>query len=270
MIPHDYITAWREQVPWVENAQVEQDLVISRALVEIFSHPLLKDALAFRGGTALYKLHMPAARYSEDIDLVQVRAERAGPMMEALRAVLDPWLGTPRWKQTEGRVTFVYRFESEDTPRIMLRLKVEINSREHFSVYGMNALPFRVDSRWFEGSCDILSYALDELLGTKLRALYQRKQGRDLFDLAVALEESESDPARIVEVFAAYMEHGGHCVTRAQFEENMMGKLHDPRFRADIGPLLSAGFEWHVDEAAALVGSRLIGRLPGDPWRGEE
>ena len=32
--------------------------------------------------------------------------------------------------------------------------------------------PFAVSSRWFEGSCQITSYELDELLGTKLRALY--------------------------------------------------------------------------------------------------
>ena len=117
MIPRDYITAWRAEAPWVEDSQVEQDLVISRALVSIFSHPLLREAQAFRGGTALYKLHLrPATRYSEDIDLVQTRAEPAGPAMEALRGILDPWLGKPQWKQTEGRVTFVYRFDSEDTP----------------------------------------------------------------------------------------------------------------------------------------------------------
>jgi len=111
VIPRDFITEWRAEAPWVQDFQVEQDLVISRALVAIFSHPLLREALAFRGGTALYKLHLkPAARYSEDIDLVQTRPERAGAMMEALRAVLDPWLGAPQWKQTEGRVTFVYPF----------------------------------------------------------------------------------------------------------------------------------------------------------------
>jgi len=92
MIPRDYITEWRAKVPWVQDFQVEQDLVISKALIDIFSHPLLKGALAFRGGTALYKLHLPAARYSEDIDLVQVKAEPAGPLMEALREVLNPWL----------------------------------------------------------------------------------------------------------------------------------------------------------------------------------
>ncbi len=79
MIPRDYITEWRVEAPWVQDSQVEQDLVISRALVEIFSHPLLSKSLAFRGGTALYKLHIrPAARYSEDIDLVQIEAEPAG------------------------------------------------------------------------------------------------------------------------------------------------------------------------------------------------
>ena len=84
MIPRDYVTEWRASAPWVEDVQVEQDLVISKALVDIFSHPLLQDALAFRGGTALYKLHLkPPARYSEDIDLVQVEAEPAGPVMDA-------------------------------------------------------------------------------------------------------------------------------------------------------------------------------------------
>ncbi|MCY4426974.1 MAG: hypothetical protein OXC05_08085 [Halieaceae bacterium] len=48
MIPRDYITEWREQAPWVEDAQVEQDLVISRALIDIFSNEALHNALAFR------------------------------------------------------------------------------------------------------------------------------------------------------------------------------------------------------------------------------
>lgn len=271
MIPHDYITAWRAQAPWVEDFQVEQDLIISQALIEIFAHPLLGNALAFRGGTALYKLYLrPAARYSEDIDLVQVTAAPAGPMMDALREVLDPWLGRPQWKQTEGRVTFFYRFDSEDVPPIRLRLKVEINSREHFSVFGFTKAPFTVDSRWFTGAADIATYELDELLGTKLRALYQRKKGRDLFDLAVALEHETVDPDRIIAAFSAYMDHGGHHVTRALFEQNMATKLGDRQFAADIGPLLAPGYDWTPEHAARTVSSRLIARLPGNPWKGNE
>lgn len=142
MIPQDYVTAWRKQVPWVQDFQVEQDLILSRALVEIFSHPVLAGGLAMRGGTAIYKLYLqPPARYSEDIDLVQTAAVPAGSMMDALREVLNPWLGTPKWKQTESRVTFVYRFDAEQMPRLPLRLKIEINTREHFSVFELARVP---------------------------------------------------------------------------------------------------------------------------------
>ncbi len=271
MIPRDYITEWRAQAPWVEDFQVEQDLVISRALLAIFTHPLLGKSLAFRGGTAIYKLHVkPPARYSEDIDLVQITAEPAGPVMNVLRKVLDPWLGKPQWKQSEGRVTFFYRFASEDMPPLRLRLKVEINSREHFSVYGFTREPFAVSSRWFEGKCDIVTYTLDELMGTKMRALYQRKKGRDLFDLAIALEKAAVDPDRAVAAFLEYMTRDGHRVTRAQFEKNLEAKLGDPQFNADIGPLLAYGYAWDSESASATVRSHLITRLPGEPWKGRE
>jgi predicted nucleotidyltransferase component of viral defense system len=270
MIPQDYITQWRKVAPWADNAQVEQDLVISRALVEIFSNPTLKDALAFRGGTALYKLFMkPPARYSEDIDLVQIRAEPAGEIMGALQDLLNPWLGKPKYKQTQGRVTFVYRFDSEDQPPLPLKLKVEINTREHFSVYGITAHPFEVSSRWFEGACDIGCYELDELLGTKLRALYQRKKGRDLLDLAIALEETSADPTRILECFAKYMEQGSYRVSRAEFERNIHLKLQDKGFTSDMSPLLATGRSWDLEKAVELVSKNLIEVIPGDPWKGE-
>lgn len=270
MIPQDYITRWRKVAPWPDNAQVEQDLVISRALVEIFSNPVLKNALAFRGGTALYKLFMkPPARYSEDIDLVQINAEPAGEIMGALQDLLNPWLGEARYKQSAGRVTFVYRFNSEDMPSLPLKLKIEINTREHFSVYGIKDYPFEVSSRWFNGACDIGCYELDELLGTKLRALYQRKKGRDLLDLATALEETNADPARILKCFRMYMDHGGHSVSRAEFERNIHLKLQDRKFTGDISPLLAAGREWDLEKSVALVSTKLIEALPGDPWKGE-
>lgn len=90
MIPQDFIVEWKQTAPWPQNDQVEQDLIICRALVEIFTHPDLKDRLAFRGGTALYKLHLSPLRYSEDIDLVQVHAGPIGPVMSALQEKLNP------------------------------------------------------------------------------------------------------------------------------------------------------------------------------------
>jgi hypothetical protein len=127
VIAKDYITAWRSHAPWVSDHQVEQDLVISRAVAEIFSIPGIGQRLVFRGGTALYKLYLqPAVRYSEDIDFVQAAPEPIGDTFDAVRSMLDPWLGAPRRDLKEGRVNLIYRFASEDQPPRALRLKVEI------------------------------------------------------------------------------------------------------------------------------------------------
>ena len=165
-------------------------------------------------------------------------------------------------------MTFGYRFQSEDVPAIRLRLKVEINTREHFAVLGFTKLPFPVGSRWYSGRADITTFELDELLATKMRALYQRRKGRDLFDLAMGLADGRSDAGRIVAAFREYMERDGTPVTRAMFERNLAAKIVDVQFNADMSALLRPGFEWQPVEAARTVSGRLISLLPGEPWKG--
>lgn len=117
MIPLAYITEWRASAPWSQDALVEQDLIMSRAIVELYQIPEVAAGLAFRGGTALNKLYLQTpARYSEDIDLVQVQPGPIGAILDRMREQLDPWLGRPRRQFSEGRVNLVYRFESSDVP----------------------------------------------------------------------------------------------------------------------------------------------------------
>jgi hypothetical protein len=65
---------------------------------------------------------------------------------------------------------------SEIPPTVQIRLKIEINCYEHFTELGYVKVPFSVENSWFTGKCDVTTYPLNELLGTKLRALYQRKK----------------------------------------------------------------------------------------------
>ena len=119
-------------------------------------------------------------------------------------------------------------------------------------MFGIQRVPLVVDSRWFQGTADIVTYALDELLATKLRALYQRKKGRDLFDLANALNTGTADPDRIVAAFTGTWK-GTASVTRAQFERNMKIKLGDSRFGSDLGLLLARGYSWDIAEAPGML-----------------
>jgi predicted nucleotidyltransferase component of viral defense system len=130
MIARRYIEEWKEKAPWPDNSQVEQDLIIERALVDMFSDELIYTMLAFRGGTALHKLYLkPQARYSEDIDLVQITEGPISPILKRIRERLA-FLGTKRIvKQHIHNNTILYRFESEVEPVINMRLKIEIKNR---------------------------------------------------------------------------------------------------------------------------------------------
>ena len=263
MIPQAFITEWANFVPWQTDEQVEQDLAISRALVEIFSDDFLASKLAFRGGTALHKLYLkPQPRYSEDIDLVQITAEPFGPVIDRLRERLQ-FLGEPKRKQKAHNNTLIYHFESESSPDLLIRLKVETNCREHFSVLGYQQFPFKLESSWFMDSCNITTYKLEELLGTKLRALYQRRKGRDLYDLYRALSQvPELNKDSIIKCYKEYMKFVVDIPpSRTQFIQNMEVKIQDDEFIGDITALTRPVETYDLHAAYELVRVELIDRI---------
>lgn len=263
MIPQAFITEWSQTVPWQTNEQVEQDLVICRSLVEIFSDEWLASKLAFRGGTALHKLYLsPPQRYSEDIDLVQITAEPFGPIADRIRERLS-FLGEPKRSPKTHNFTMYYRFESEFPPVINLRVKVETNTREHFHVYDMENFPFNVNSSWFKGKCNLATYRLEELLGTKLRALYQRSKGRDLFDLYIALmSKPELDTGAIIKAYKQYMNISkGRSPSQKDFILNLEAKINDPEFTGDTTALLRQATHFDPKAAFELTLKRLLVKL---------
>lgn len=241
MIPRSYIIEWAREVPWAELRQIEQDLIITKALLQIYEHPRLKEILAFRGGTALNKLvFKPASRYSEDIDLVQINTEPIGPTIDLIQEILNPWLGKPKRSASQGLATLSYRTMSEDN--FPIKVKIEINTREHFSILGFQKYSFSSNSTWSPGTVEILTYKIEELLGTKLRALYQRRKGRDLYDLHLALTSfAHLNTKEIVFCFHEYIKHSDQSISKKEFLENMAKKLTNKEFLEDMLPLLPKG-----------------------------
>jgi predicted nucleotidyltransferase component of viral defense system len=249
MILKSHITEWAKFVPWQQAYQIEQDLILSKALVDIYRSDELSSKLAFRGGTALNKLYFhPASRYSEDLDFVQISAGPIGGVVDILNERLS-WLGAPQRKFSEGRVTLTYKVLADDNTPI--KIKIEINSREHFAVLGFDNVPFHVGSSWVDSTCQVTTYKLEELLGTKLRALYQRKKGRDLFDLYFAMMQyPQLDLSKIVECFKRYMTYTANAISSKTLITNIELKLQDEGFRQDIMPLLPNQHSGYSSEVA--------------------
>jgi predicted nucleotidyltransferase component of viral defense system len=262
MIPDYAILEWGKFVPWISKKQVEQDLIICRALVAIYSDEFLASRLAFRGGTALHKLYLqPQPRDSEDIDLVQIMPENVGSILDKLREVLS-FLGKPIIKQKKNNNTIVFRVDSTFPPITPVRLKVEINCKEHFNVLGLVKSSFLVNNQWFSDNCEITTYQLDELVGTKLRALYQRKKGRDLFDLQRALENPNLNPDNVIKCYREYISFSdGESPSKVVYLANMEEKMQEEIFLNDTQGLLRPSLDFNPQEAWELVKTELIDKL---------
>ncbi len=263
MIPKPYIAEWQNHAPWKDFGQVEQDLIISRALVEIFSDDFLRENLAFRGGTALHKLYLhPAPRYSEDIDLVQIKEGPIKPIMQRLGEVITFFEEERSTKVGGHGAKAFYRFTSE-YDEIRMRLKLEINCKEHFNVLDWVEFPFQIKSEWFSGKVNIRTYNINELLGTKLRALYQRSKGRDLFDLDYARRMMNLNTEQIIESFKRYTE----CATdkkppsQKEFLLNIEEKENDRDFAGDMEALLRPEIEYNQQDAFNWLKSEVIGKM---------
>ena len=274
MIPAMNIVAWSQTVPWAEQRQVEQDLIISRALVELFADPFLHDQLRLRGGTALNKLHFPKPfRYSEDIDLTRTTAGRIGPVLDRVRQILEPWMGRAQFEPSKIAPKLRFRMTAEDPASpAPIRVKVEIHTRERIAYDPPQAIPFAVSNPWFTGSAEIATFSKDEVLATKLRALLQRDKGRDLVDLAHGKAVfNDLDAQRVAACFGQYLAASGQAISRAQAEERMFAKLESTAFLADVRPLLAADEAERFDDKAAraafqTVFAEFIKRIPGNAW----
>ncbi len=269
MIPKAHLQEWSLSAPWPDPRQVEQDLIICRALCDLFNDPFLASRIAFRGGTAINKLlFQRPLRYSEDIDLVQTQGEAIGPTVDAIRNTLT-WLGKCSRNQAGHSMHPVFKFNPEIDPATTLKIKVEINTREHQALFDLKRYPFKVTSAWYEAKADIVSFAAEEIFGTKLRALLQRRKNRDLFDLNEGLMQTNMETEKLLISFEHYLALEGVTITRATAEQRMLEKLGHS-LTEDIAPLLPAGV--HYGEKEALVAFEqvwrtLIVRIKGEPWK---
>lgn len=275
MMQNSHLTTWQTYAPWPRRSQIEQDLRLSRGIAAIFAEPALGEHLAMRGGTVLHKAHLaPAARYSEDIDLVLVKPMNTETLDRHLRRVLTPILGQPAdslvadaWLairnvlQPSRILRTAYRFVPIGLQR-QETIKVEVNLDENASLYPL--VKVELDTLDEDGElvrAVVRSYDLDEILGTKTRALMQREQGRDLFDLYHAWRLSEGgatrypvDAARAMNAFTWYLEKEGIAFSAGEASAHLDARLHKTGFRRDMDTLLRPGLpKFDVDEGASVV-----------------
>ncbi len=272
------VLAHQAHVPWPTQRQVEQDLLLCRSMAALFADKFLHGQIAMRGGTLLHKVHLaPPCRYSEDIDLVVFGDRPEDHIRKGLRRVLADVLGDPKasaWEAVRlairnavkpSRVLRMsYSVPSVSEPGSTLNIVVEANATERKPHRPIVEIPFEFLFRDATARTVINGYHIHELLGSKMRALFQRRRGRDLFDLywALTLAKPAVDPAEIIESFQHYLRAEGSAVGRGEFIGILESHLADRGFCSDMDQLLRVGVKYDPREAGDYVKTKLLSLLP--------
>ena len=259
MITQADIAHWQQRVPWPTLEQIEQDLVLSRLIVEIANHPLLGNELVFRGGTCLHKLWLDRPwRYSEDLDYVRRSAGGIGNVLDAIRDIA----GAAGFDQvrTDVRQHPKVRLESTFINGNRMRIKIEMNTFERspariqprpngstLTARGLQAMPKCPPLRsknWslprsalYSNARRVVTYSTSGLRWK--RPVYYR---------------GTSPPASAPT--------GPTAGPRTERSANLDAKLEDREFSRDLSLLLP---EWPADytvQAGAEVAKSIIQRLP--------
>ena len=169
MMHRNEIIQWGVDHPWQNENQIEQDLLLSRAMIEIANDELLGQELTLRGGTAFHKLFLSEPyRYSEDLDFVRVTSGGIGSVMKRLTALGGELGFDVRTKM--GQFPKIYwRFSFEDGKPG--KIKVEINTFERSPMLPLVKILHSVSNPFYTGSAKIPTFQAEELVATKLRAL---------------------------------------------------------------------------------------------------
>lgn len=190
--------------------------------------------------------------------MVQINAEPIKQTIDKIRDVLV-FLGQPIVKQKFNNNTIIFKFNSEIQPIVPMHLKIEINTKEHFNVLELIKKDFSIENQWFSGSCNLTTYQLEELLGTKVRALYQRRKGRDLFDLWKALTTQTVNIDKITQSYHKYIRFSVNTPpTQKQYLQNIELKLQDEEFLGDTIILLRSDTNYNPQDAWEFVKTTLI------------
>lgn len=263
MIGQNAITGWRSKVPWRNDLQVEQDLILHAMIQAIYSDPFLQKKIALRGGTCLNKfMWNTPMRYSEDLDFVQITPEKIGPTADHLRKALkDIFKEDGKSDSRGGSFKLFYLFIPESNPNHKQQVKIEINTREQFAIDEYKKIKITLDSLWRTGEATVTTFSTEELFATKLRALYQRSKGRDLFDLWMS-RELKPNYKRIVHVFLECMKHNKKTIHRDLLIENLDEKMKDQSFMDDVTSLLAYESAYDPIRAADFVNKEIFSLVP--------
>ena len=234
MISQEGLDHWNNVVAWDINIEVEQDLVLACFIVEAANDPLLSQAVVLKGGTCLNKIWLDHPwRYSEDLDYQLAHDSDIKEITKALQRIGDGF-GFSRINH-DSNVWLAHVFmvdQSLEGDR--LRIKVDVEKKPLHLEASVSQKEFQVDNPWFRGNASVLSISSQEILASKVIAIYQRRQPRDLFDIWAALRTELVAMEDIAAAFERYRPLNPEHWTSRQAARSLIERINEQEYISNL------------------------------------
>lgn len=234
MISQDGLDHWNNVVAWDTNIEVEQDLILARFIVEAANDPLLSQAVVLKGGTCLNKIWLDSPwRYSEDLDYQLVHDSNIKEITKAFQEIGEKFGFSRINHDSNVWLSHVFMVD-QSLEGDRLRIKVDVQKKPLHPEASVSQEEFQVDNPWFQGKASVLSISPQEILASKVIAIYQRRQPRDLFDIWAALRIELVAAEDIAAAYGRYRPPNPEHWTSRQAARSLIERVNEQEYISNL------------------------------------
>jgi predicted nucleotidyltransferase component of viral defense system len=232
----------------------ELDYRLVKVLEALYRDDFLPERLCMKGGTAINKLYLgETSRLSVDLDFNHVgpkeevlkeRRDVRERIVELLTKQDDSYVihSERRYEQTRIKV----RYKTVAGP--IRSFKIEISHVERFPIVSLVKKQVKTP----DGLADVITYTLEELTATKLRALLERFKGRDIYDLYF-ISQLKPDPTVTRKMFLYYFYRARKVFNPKVHYKNLTKRYESGNYTDDVSAFIKPTVTFDLAKAAKDV-----------------
>ena len=250
---HD-VKVWADEQGLPDLLFAELDYRLVKTLEALYSDDFLSKRLCMKGGTAINKLYLAeTSRLSVDLDFNHLGSkEEVQKEKRAVRELIMELLKKQdnsydvHYERPYGLTRIKARYKTVGVP--IQNFKIEISHVERFPIIS----PLKKKIKTPDGLADVVTYTLEELTATKLRALLERFKGRDIYDLFF-ISQLKPDPTVIRKMFLYYFYRSRKVFNPNVHYKSLVRRYESGNYADDVSAFVKPTVTFDLNTAAKEV-----------------
>jgi len=219
----------------------------------------------FKGGTSLNKVFLgKVQRFSEDLDMDIFfkkklgREEKIQFIKDRVIPILNSDYTIPKEARRKNVILFFCKFKNEIGMNDNIQLEFNIGESrtgtDEIATARSSILPLKLDS--------IPVYSFDTLAAKKLKAFYEREEGKDIYDLYYSLK-SNTNIAKVIPILKDVLKSAkiGYDDFKKEFPKKLADSKKMKSLHASTNPYIPKNLRIDFVKASQAISKKIVPHL---------